>query len=74
MFIDNIEELKDVHKYTCGSPNLNKFLEEHGLKSVYSYKLSKDRKNRTMWVYIMSEDLSKLLKQWTDNKPSNKIN
>lgn len=28
MFVENIQELKDIKKYTCGSPNLCKFLEQ----------------------------------------------
>lgn len=73
MFIENIKELENVKKYICGSPNLCKFLEQHGLKPSYSYQLSKERKNRTMWVFIMTDELSKLLTQWSNNKPSNKI-
>ena len=60
--IDNIQDLKNVKKYTCGSPNLCKFLEKNGMKAVYSYKL--ERNNRTMWVFIMTDELSKLLTQW----------
>lgn len=74
MFIDNMEKMENVKKYVCGSPNLCKFLEQNGLKHVYSYKLSKERKNRTMWVFIMTPELSELLTQWSNNKPSNKIN
>ena len=74
MFVDNIEELKKVKKYTCGSPNLCKFLENHGLKAVYTYQLSKEKKNKTMWVFIMTQELSNLLTEWSNNKPSNKIN
>lgn len=73
MFIDNEKELKNVKKYTCGSPNLCKFLEKNGLKYIHSYKLSKEKKNRTMWVFVMTDELSKLLTQWSNNKPSNKI-
>ena len=57
MFIDNTQELKNVKKYTCGSPNLCKFLEQNGLKPIYSYQLNKERKNRTMWVFIMTDEL-----------------
>ena len=73
MFIENFEEIKDVKKYTCGSPNLCKFLEKNGLKPVYSYKLNKERNNRTMWVFVLTNKLSELLTQWSNNKPSNKI-
>lgn len=73
MFIDNIEELKGVKKYTCGSPNLNRFLEQHGIKSVYSYQLGEEKRHKTMWVFIMTDELSKLLTQWSNNKPSNKV-
>lgn len=71
MVIDNIQDLKNVKKYTCGSPNLCRFLEKNGMKAVYSYKL--ERNNRTMWVFIMTDELSKLLTQWSSNKSSNKI-
>lgn len=73
MFIDNIEELKNVKKYICGSPNLCKFLEKNGIKFVSSYKLNKEGNNRTMWVFIITPELSKLLTQWSNNKPSKNI-
>ena len=73
MFVENIQDLKDVKKYTCGSPNLCKFLEQNGLSPVYSYKLNKEKKNRTMWVFIMTDELSKLLTQSSNNKPSNRV-
>lgn len=72
MFIVNNKELKDVKKYICGSPNLCRFIEENGIKSVYSYKLGEERQNRTMWVFIMTPELSKLLTEWSNNKPKNK--
>lgn len=72
MIIDNINELDSVQKYICGSPNLCKFIEQNGIKPVYSYQLSKERNNRTMWVFIMNDELSKLLTQWTNNRPKNK--
>lgn len=72
MKIDNINEMKDIKKYTCGSPNLRKFLENNGLKPVHSYKLNRDGKSRTMWVFIMTPELSALLTQWTNNKPTKK--
>lgn len=73
MVIDNIKDLKNVKKYTCGSPNLNRFLEQHGVKSVYSYQLGEDRNHKTMWVFIMTDELSKLLTEWSNNKPINKV-
>lgn len=73
MFIENINELEGVKKYICGSPNLCKFLEQNGLKYVYSYQLSKARNNRTMWVFIMTPELSELLTQWSQNKPQNRV-
>ena len=72
MIIENIDKLKDVKKYTCGSPNLNAYLEENGIKSVYSYKLSAAKHNKTMWVFIMTPELSQLLIQWSNNKPNKK--
>lgn len=73
MKIENIEELKNVKKYICGSPNLCKFIEQNGITPIYFYQLSKERNNRTMWVFVMTEELSKLLTQWTNNKPKNKV-
>ena len=73
MKIENINDLDNVKKYICGSPNLCKFIEQNGIKHVYSYQLSKERNNRTMWVFIMTEELSKLLTQWTNNKPKNRV-
>lgn len=73
MFIDNTDELKNVKKYICGSPNLCKFIEQNGIKSIYSYKLGKERQNRTMWVFIMTPELSALLTQWSNNKPKNRV-
>lgn len=73
MFIDNTRDLKNVEKYTCGSPNLCKFLEQHELKPIYSYQLSKERNSRTMWVFIMTPELSALLTEWSKNKPTNKV-
>ena len=73
MVIDNIKEWKNVKKYTCGSPNLCKFSDQNGLKYVYSYQLNKERRNLTMWVFIMTPELSALLTQWSNNKPSNKV-
>lgn len=73
MVIDNIEELEGMQKYTCGSPNLNKFLESHEIKSIYSYKLGKEKNNKTMWVFIMTPELSALLTEWSNNKPRNNI-
>lgn len=68
-----MDELKDVKKYICGSPNLCKFLEQNGIKHVYSYQLSKERNGRTMWVFIMTPELSELLTQWSNNKPQNRL-
>lgn len=73
MKIENINDLDNVKKYICGSPNLCKFIEQNGIEHVYSYQLSKERNNRTMWVFIMTEELSKLLTQWTNNKPKNRV-
>ena len=73
MMIENINDLKDVKKYTCGSPNLCKFLEKNGLTPCYSYQLKKEKNNRTMWVFILTDELSGLLTEWSNNKPKNKL-
>lgn len=66
MLIKNIEET-NITKYRCGSPNLCNFLEEAGIKYVYSYINKKN--NRTIWVYNLTDKLSELLTQWSNNKP-----
>lgn len=73
MFIENANKLKDVKNYVCGSPNLCKFLESHGLKSYYSYKLGEKRGRKTMWVFVMTPELSELLTEWSNNKPQNTV-
>lgn len=69
MRIVNIEDFPKMEKYSCGSPNLCKFIEEHNIKHVYSYKLGETKKYRTIWVFIMTPELSSLLKEWSNNKP-----
>lgn len=66
MKIENFKKVK-TDKYQCGSPNLCKFLEDNGIKysDMYVHKNS-----RTIWVFAMSEKLSGLLKQWSENKIS----
>ena len=67
MKIVNIEEIvKKDELYSCGSPNLNKFLQENGLSYVSSYTRKKNK--RVVWLYIKGSKLSELLTIWTNNK------
>jgi hypothetical protein len=63
----NLIENKDIEIYSCGSPNLHKFLEdEKDIKSIYQYIHYKNGKN--IWVYVLCEDLSNALREWSNNK------
>lgn len=67
MKIVNIEQIvKKDELFHCGSPNLQKFLEQNGLDYVSSYELNKNKK--TIWLYIKCDELSELLTTWTNNK------
>lgn len=78
MKIYNIKDMKkEVECYHCGSPNLYNFLLTKNLYPVNAYiTTSKHPKNnftseyKTIWVFVLSEELSLALKEWSLNKPS----
>ena len=54
--------------YKCYSPNLKKFLCDNGLK--YDMVCKDIKNDKTCWVWIQTSTLSKLLLQWSKNKPN----
>jgi len=71
MFIRNAPELiesTNIKTYACGSPNLKQFLEDNGVMPIYRYIHNLSQK--TVWIYVQCNDLSKLLTEWSKNKPS----
>lgn len=71
MFIRNAPELIDnkiIQTYYCGSPKLKDFLVNNGISPIYHFK--HDRSQRQIWVFLQCDDLSKLLTEWTNNRPS----
>ena len=59
-------KMNDVNLYCCYSLNLRKFLYENGLR----YKLAALNPNSKslFWVYIKTNELDKLLDEWSMNK------
>ena len=66
--IVNAAELAPVmHVYRCYSPNQKTFLVENGCDYIYKYK--NNQNGKTVWVFLVHERLSQLLKLWTENRP-----
>jgi hypothetical protein len=71
MKIVNIQEIiKTEDLFHCGSPNLNRFLQNNELDYVSSYIASKNKK--TIWLYLKCDRLSELLTIWSNNGNKNK--
>ena len=56
----------DTNLYCCYSIKLRDYLYQHGLR----YKLAALNPNsqKLFWVYIKTEELDKLLTEWSTNK------
>lgn len=65
MKIYNVEKTQ-AKLYYCGSPPLKDFIESHGIVHVNSYLCK--RTGKDVWIFIMTDELSKLLTAWTNNK------
>lgn len=71
--ISNAEELSKNSKkklYPCFSPNLCKFLEEHNILPI---KTVIHENKKTIWMFIITDEVSALLTEWTKNKPSQAV-
>lgn len=54
-------------KYECYSKKIYGFLTMKGFRYEYQFKHKETKKN--CWVYLVTEELSKALTEWTNNKP-----
>ena len=71
MLIRNTPELIENHTiktYSCGSPNLKDFLIKNNVHPIYKYTHNKS--NKTTWIFVECDELSALLTQWSNNKPT----
>lgn len=61
-----VKNINDIELYCCYSLNLRKFLYKNGLR----YKLAALNPNSKslFWVYIKTNELDKLLNEWSVNK------
>jgi hypothetical protein len=73
MFIRNTPELIEngvIKTFACGSPPLHDFIEKNNIHYIYLYIQEKNKK--TIWVYVLSNELSELLIEWKNNNPNMK--
>lgn len=57
---------KDKKLYMCYSLNLRDFLSSKGLR--YELAALNVKNSNLFWVYMMSDELSKYLTEWTERK------
>jgi len=70
MFIRNTPEIIEdntIKTYACGSLNLKNFLVLNNIIPIYRYIHNLSQK--TIWIFVQCDDLSKLLTIWADNNP-----
>lgn len=53
--------------YCCFSRPLVNFLSENNIR--YEMSALSEKTHKTMWIYIKTEKLNELLKQWSSNRP-----
>lgn len=74
MLITNIEELKknkDIQIYNCGSQRLSHAIKTKlGMAPITIYKHKNTGK--IINVFVMTNELSEFLKEWSKNKPEKK--
>lgn len=74
MLIDNVDDIIKKNNdsvYNCGSQNLCKFLVNHNYFPINTFlsKTSVEKKRpRHIWVFLKTDDLSKLLLEWSNGK------
>lgn len=67
--ISNAEEVAQKGKkklYPCFSPNLKNYLEAHNIVPI---KTARHENKKTIWFFVLTDEVSKLLTEWTNNKP-----
>jgi hypothetical protein len=68
--ISNAEEVSQGYRkklYPCFSPNLKKFLEAHNIVPI---KSAQHENKKTVWFFVLTDEVSQLLTEWTNNKPT----
>ena len=56
--------------FRCFSRNLKEYLEDNGEECVV--KAINPTDGRTMWVFIRSKSLDRLLNNWSNKRPTNR--
>jgi len=71
MLIRNIEDISPpIKTYKCFSPNLASFLADNDILPVYKYIHNSNTGNKKyVWIYVLCNELSELLTNWSNNKP-----
>lgn len=59
--------MKESQIYCCYSKPLRDFLIDNGYQPEFKAKNCDN--NKTMWIFIKSQEFNRLLKQWTLNRP-----
>ena len=59
--------MKESKLYCCYSIPLRNFLITNGEK--YELCANNPNNQKTMWIFVKTENLNRLLKQWTENRP-----
>lgn len=53
--------------FPCKSINLVRFIKARGIQSEYKFTDAQD--NKDCWIFLRTEELGKILKEWGDTKP-----
>lgn len=70
--IDKLEQEKKVKTYSCGSQRLShSIITKLGMVPIKVYKHSQTGKYIN--VFIMTDELSKFLTEWSNNNPRKKM-
>ena len=71
MFIRNTNELlqnSNLKTYNCFSSNLKNYLIKNNCHPISSYVSNENNIKREVWVFVMCDDLSKLLTKLSNDK------
>jgi len=71
MFVANPNSIQK-EKFYCKSRNLKRFLCEIKKIKYISRKIDK-RDNKTIWIFIKTEELNEALAEWKRNKETGKL-
>jgi hypothetical protein len=71
MFVSNPDVINEK-KFYCKSKNLKRFLCEIKNIKYISRKIDENDK-KTVWIFLKTEELSKALLEWRNNKETGKL-